>query len=70
MDSFPAEARVILALEAIKKDEELSIRAAAKIYNVPATTIRHRRDGLIARRDAVPNSKKITQLEEEVLFSM
>ena len=67
MDSLPAEAKVILALEAIKKDKKLSIRAAAKIYNVPATTIRHRRDGLTARRDAVPNSKKLAQLEEEAI---
>ena len=45
MDPPSAEARVILALEAIKNDEKLSIRAAAKMYNVPRTTLIYRRAG-------------------------
>lgn len=61
------EARVNLALEAIRKDQNLSIRAAAKIYSVSDRTIRRRRDGSSARRDTVPNSRKLTQLEEEAI---
>ncbi|RKK06497.1 hypothetical protein BFJ65_g18694 [Fusarium oxysporum f. sp. cepae] len=67
MSSVPYEARVNLALEAIQKDQNLSIRAAAKIYGVSDRTIRRRRDGSAARHDTVPNSRKLTQLEEEAI---
>jgi len=67
MDSPPDESRVILALQALKKDENLSIRAAAKIYNVPATTIRHRRDGRTARRDTRPTLTNLTESEEQAV---
>ena len=67
MPSTLNEARVILALQALQSNENLSIRAAAKIYNVPATTIRRRRDGYTARRDSIPNSKKLTHSEEEAI---
>jgi helix-turn-helix, Psq domain len=67
MESISSEARVILALEAIQKDDSISIRAAAKIYNVPATTLRRRRDGFTARRDTKPNLKKLTDLEERAI---
>ena len=68
MDSLPAEARVILALEAIRKSTKLSIREAAKIYTVPATTIRRRRDGHTIRRDTALNSRKLTKSEEEAII--
>ena len=42
------EARVILALAALQNNKNLSIQTAAKIYNVPATTIRDRRNGRTA----------------------
>ena len=45
MDLPPAEARIILALEAIRNDENLSVRAAVKLYNVYHTTILYRRAG-------------------------
>jgi hypothetical protein len=61
------EARVILALRAIENDPDLSIRAAAKIYNVPATTIRHRRAGKPARRDTTPNSRRLDDSEEKAI---
>ena len=67
MDLPLAEARVILALKAIKNSEKLSIRAAAKAYSVPFTTLRDRRAGRPARRDTSPNSRKLTKLEEEAI---
>jgi hypothetical protein len=67
IDSRPKESRVILALEAIKRDKNLSIRAAAKVYNVPATTIRHRRDSRTARRDTRPNLTNLTESEEQAI---
>jgi len=68
MESLPNESRVVLALQAIQNDKNLSIRAAAKIYNIPATTIRHRRDGRTARRDTRPNSMNLTESEEKAII--
>jgi hypothetical protein len=67
MSSISDEAKVILALEALQNTEKLSIRAAAKIYNVSERTIRRRRDGRHARRDIPANSRKLTDLEEEAI---
>ena len=67
MPSTLYEARVILALEAIQNDKDLSIRAAAKIYDVPATTIRRRLAGRPARRDILANSRSLTDLEEQTI---
>ncbi|EAQ92248.1 hypothetical protein CHGG_00483 [Chaetomium globosum CBS 148.51] len=57
-----------MAIEAIGKNKNLSIRAAARLYNVPEATIRHRRTGrlrgvedmanhLLRERDAPPVGK-------------
>ena len=67
MSSISDEARVVLALKAIQDNKNLSIRAAAKIYRVSERTLRRRRDGHTTRRDTIPNSKKLTELEEEVI---
>ena len=61
------EARIIMALEAIKGDKKLSIRAAAKVYNIPPTTLFDRRASRRARADTSPNSQKLTKLEEEAI---
>ena len=61
------EARVILAVEAIRNNPKLSIAAAAKIYDVASRTIRRRLADIPARRDTTPNSKKLTESEEEAI---
>ena len=61
------EARVILALKAIRNDEKLSLRAAAKLYNVPESTLRSRRASVSARRDTTPNSRRLTDSEEKAI---
>ena len=67
MPSPTNERRVILALQALKNDESLSVLAAAKAYNVNRMTLTRRRAGRPARRDATPKSKKLTQSEEEAI---
>ena len=67
MPSTSKEARVILALEALQNDKKLSLRAVAKLYNVPVTTLYDRRAGRTARRDSPVNSKKLTKSEEEAI---
>ena len=67
MSSPSNEARVILALEAIQNNPKLSLRAAAKIYNVTINTIRNRRSGRPARHDIPANSRNLTDLEEQTI---
>ena len=61
------QARVILAMEALERDEKLSVRKVARLYNVPRTTLGDRRAGRPAQSNTPPSSKKLTQLEEEVV---
>jgi hypothetical protein len=68
MGPIPYEARLVMAIEAIKNSKKLSVRAAAKIYNVPRSTIQTRLYGVLARRDIPPNSRKLTELEEQAII--
>ena len=67
MPSTSKEARVILALEAIEDNPKIGIRAAAKLYNVPASTLCRRRSGQPAQRDIPANSRNLTDLEEKTI---
>jgi hypothetical protein len=61
------EADIQLAISSIDAKQVKGNRPAATIYNVAEATLRRRRRGMPARRDCQPNSKKLTQLEEEVI---
>ena len=67
MPATSKEAHIILALEALANDKNLSVAAAAKIYNVDRSTLRHRRAGRPARRDIPANSRILTDLEEKTI---
>ena len=60
------EADIILAISSINQNQIQSIKRAALTFNVPRSTLRDRRAGITARRDCVPNLKKLTKLKEEV----
>ena len=49
------EARIILAIEAIRTSKKLSRRATAKIYKVPEATLRDRMTGRTYRPETRPN---------------
>ena len=68
MESSSQESRILLALKEIKPRGNLSTRRATKIYNVPYGTLRDRHNGKPAREDIMPNSRKLTELEEETLI--
>ena len=55
MEIHTAEARIILAIEAIRTSKKLSCRSAAKIYKVSETTLRKRIAGRIPRSEIRPN---------------
>ena len=47
----------------------LRVRAATQAFSVPRTTLRDRRAGKPPQRDCQPNSRNLTQREEEVIVS-
>ncbi len=61
------EGKILLALSDIKDGRINSLRAAAKLYEIPFSTLQARADGRIARVDKRPNRYKLTQLEEDTL---
>jgi len=61
MEIQTQEARIILAIEAIRSSRKISCRAAAKIYKVPKSTLADRMAGRSSRRDTQPNSLKLTE---------
>ena len=67
MSAKQKEAQLMLAIEAIEQDPKLSLRKAAKIYRVDHTTLIRRRGGKPARINTMPNSRNLTELEEEII---
>src|SRR6187402_51779 len=67
MEIQTQEARIILAIKAIRSSKKLSKRSAAKIYKVPYTTLSDRMAGRTYRPDSKANCHKLTELEEEVI---
>jgi hypothetical protein len=61
------EADIQLAVLAISQGQIQSYRGAARTYEVSRTTLKRRRAGVPARPDCQPNSRKLTQREEEVI---
>jgi hypothetical protein len=61
------EARVNLAINAIRSSKKLSRRAAAKLYNIPEATLRDRMNGRHPRVETRPNCQLLTETEEEVI---
>ena len=68
------EGRILLALSGIKDNRIKSLRAAAKLYDIPYRTLAARASGRAARVDKRLNGHKLTELEEDSLvrwiFSM
>jgi hypothetical protein len=62
------EARIILAMEAVRSSSKMSIRRAATLYNVPRSTLTHRLAGRTSRNETKANCHKLTEVEEEVII--
>jgi hypothetical protein len=58
---------MLLALQAYQADPKLSLRRAAKIYDVNHQRLFDRTKGIQARSDCIPNSRKLSDLEEQVI---
>jgi hypothetical protein len=68
VQSVQKETNIQLAKEAIKRDQIQSSRGAAKTFNANRETLRQRVAGRRARRDCTPNSRLLTDWEEQVLI--
>ncbi|KAL6171766.1 hypothetical protein ACJQWK_02769 [Exserohilum turcicum] len=64
---YYTEADVQIVVSELTRNQIQSIRHAERVYHVPQTTIRRRRDGKHSRRDCEPNCKRLAKLEEEVI---
>ncbi|RFN45100.1 hypothetical protein FIE12Z_10660 [Fusarium flagelliforme] len=62
------EGDILLALQALQNDPKLSLRRAAKLYNVDHRRLSDRKKGIRSRRDIMPNSRKLSDLEEQILL--
>src|SRR6266566_5024575 len=67
MASTSNECQLQLALQAFEKDPQLSVREAARLYNIPHSILSTRINGVSARATTMANSRKLTALEEEVV---
>jgi hypothetical protein len=54
------EGRILLALSDIKNKRIKSLRAAARLYDIPESTLRSRAKGISSRVDIRPNGYKLT----------
>ena len=68
MEIQAKEARIILAIEAIRTSKKLSQRSVVKIYKVPLSTLSDRIAGRTYRPETKANSLKLTELEEKVIL--
>ena len=68
MSVITQEARIILAIEAIRISKKLSRRKAAKIYKVPESSLRLRMNGHLPLSKRRPANLNLLKLEEEVII--
>jgi hypothetical protein len=62
------EGRVSLALQAYISNQISSLRATANAYDVPFETLCRRHLRVLSRKETTPNSRKLTNNEEQVLL--
>ena len=68
MSQFNSEGNILLALQALQNDPELSLRRAAAIYQVHYWTLYRRQKGILSTRNTIPKSRKLSDLEEQIVI--
>ena len=69
MSAVPTkEARILMAIDAIRSGREKSIRSSAIAYTVPISSIATRINGIIPRNECRPNSTILSKIEEDVVL--
>ncbi|KAF5697139.1 hypothetical protein FMUND_15512 [Fusarium mundagurra] len=67
MSQASEEACMNLALQAYQADPKLSLRRAVFLYDVHFQTLHHRSQGRQARADCIPNGRKLSDQEEQII---
>jgi hypothetical protein len=67
MPANTQESRIILAIEAVRSTKRMSLRAAAKTYGVPESSLRYRIKGRIEKHEKRNATHNLTESEEETL---
>ena len=67
MEIQTKEARIILAIKAIRLSKTINTRTIVKLYKVPRTILRDRIASWTPRDEILLNYYKLTTLEEEVI---
>ena len=67
MPQSSIEAKTLLALQALQNNPKLSVRCAAKMYEIDERRLRRRQQGIQSRRDWIPKSRKLSDLEEQII---
>jgi hypothetical protein len=67
MSQISDEAKILLALQVLQNNPKLSLRRATTIYQVPFSTLRRCRNDIESRRDSIPSSHRLTDLEEQII---
>ena len=62
------EGRILLAIQAIERNDVYGLRNAARTFEVEYYTLRRRYNKVASRRDCDPNRKKLTRLEEDTII--
>lgn len=66
-NSAEQEGRILLAIKSIQNEEITNICEAARVYNVPQTTLQYCLNGSVFKAEKCANNHKLTQNEEESL---
>jgi hypothetical protein len=61
------EGRIALAIQAIQNKSISSVAAAARVYDIPRSTLRDRVNSALSQTTLRVNNHKLTQLDKEIL---
>ena len=67
MNSQSQEVRILLTIQTIHTNQEISIRRVVKTYDVSRTTLRNRIESCTSKTEERNTQHNLTSIEEEIL---
>ncbi|KAF6515843.1 hypothetical protein HZS61_004584 [Fusarium oxysporum f. sp. conglutinans] len=68
MPEFNSEGNILLTLQTLQYNPKLKLRRAASIYKACPKKLGRRQEGMQSRRDWIPKSRKLSDLEEQTII--
>lgn len=68
MPTTTNKSKIILAIKTIRLNPKLNCRTAAKTYNMPESTLRHKIKGRASLTDRRPSAQNLTENEKKVII--